>query len=209
MEKRNAKNDFIIAFWKLYEKKRIEKISIRELSQTTGYNRTTFYVYFHNIYDLLDEAIINLLSPIKENIDCIQNLIDFSSMEKIFLSFFYENDKCIQLILNNNHHYILEDRAKEIIIPMLKDKLINQASHGISMDYIIEYQISAIFGVLRLWFWDSDKKISKEELAHILFEISTKGVFPILNQKFEKSKLDPLNNDKEIINDIKYKDNYK
>ena len=44
MEKRDAKAEFLTAFWKLYEKKELEKISIRELCQTAGYNRTTFYV---------------------------------------------------------------------------------------------------------------------------------------------------------------------
>jgi AcrR family transcriptional regulator len=212
MEKTNTKNNFITAFWKLYEQKRIEKISIRELCETAGYNRTTFYVHFYDIYDLLDEAIVNLVSPIRDNIGCIQSLkslIDFNSIENVFVAFFNENNKYIQLILKN-HPYILEDKAKEVIIPIIKEKLINQDNSSIWIDYIIQYQISAIFGVLKFWYQDSDRKISKEELAHILFEISTKGVFPMINQNFIESQLTPSSHDKEIIDniihDIKHKD---
>ncbi len=125
---RNTKNNFITAFWKLYEQKRIERISIRELCETAEYNRTTFYVYFHDIHDLFDEAIVTLISPIKDNIGCIQSLkslIDFNSIENIFVAFFNENNKYIQLILKNNSS-ILEDKIKEFIIPMIKEKLINQ-----------------------------------------------------------------------------------
>lgn len=66
MEKRDAKAEFLTAFWKLYEKKELEKISIRELCQTAGYNRTTFYVYYDDIYDLLDKAIESIFLPIRE-----------------------------------------------------------------------------------------------------------------------------------------------
>ncbi|CEN87006.1 TetR/AcrR family transcriptional regulator [Paraclostridium sordellii] len=206
MEKINTKNNFITAFWKLYGQKRIEKISIRELCEIAGYNRTTFYVYFHDIYDLLDESILTLISPIRDNIGCIQNLkslIDFNSIENIFLAFFNENNKYIQLILKN-HPHTLEDKLKEVIIPTIKEKLINQDNSSIWIDYIIQYQISAIFGVLKFWYKDSDKRISKEELAHILFEISTKGVFLMLNHNLIESQLTPSNHDKEIIENIIY-----
>lgn len=192
MEKRNTRNDFIIAFWKLYENKRIEKISIRELCETAGYNRTTFYTYFHDIYDLLDESVVDLVSPIKNDINFInnfQNLVTSNSIEKIFLKFFSKNNKYIQLLLNNNHHSILEDKAKEIIVPQLKKMLIDTSNSSISIDYIIEYQISAIFGVLRYWFKDKELKLSKEELAHMLFELSTQGVFLTLNKNLSSQSI--------------------
>ena len=205
MEKRNTKNNFFIAFWKLYEKKNIEKISIRELCETAGYNRTTFYVYFHDIYDLLDEAVTNLVSPFRDNINflqSLQSLVDSNSIEKIFLTFLNKNNKYIQLLINNNHHYILEDKVKEIIISKLKENIINEANSSIYIDYIIEYQISAIFGVLRYWFKDKNAKISKEELAHMLFEISTQGVFLIISQQCTNVKLSPSDYDKQVIDNI-------
>ena len=64
MKSMSTKGNFITAFWQLYEDKRIEKISIRELCQVAGYNRATFYAHFKDIYDLVDKAIIILVSPI-------------------------------------------------------------------------------------------------------------------------------------------------
>ena len=75
MAKRDAKAEFLTAFWKLYERNEIEKISIRELCQAAGYNRTTFYVYYDDIYDLLDKAIESIFLPIREE---IIRRIDFS-----------------------------------------------------------------------------------------------------------------------------------
>lgn len=40
------------AFWTLYTKKPIEKISIKEITDLAGYNRGTFYLYYKDVYDL-------------------------------------------------------------------------------------------------------------------------------------------------------------
>ncbi len=87
MEKRSAKAEFITAFWKLYEKKQLEKISIREICQLAGYNRTTFYAYYDNIYDLLNKAVDHIFIPIKENLLANQDisiLFQENLIEKLF-----------------------------------------------------------------------------------------------------------------------------
>ena len=56
-----TKENFITSFWQLYQDKPVQKISIRELCATAGYNRTTFYDHFRDIYDLLEQAIYQIL----------------------------------------------------------------------------------------------------------------------------------------------------
>ena len=43
------------AFWELYRERPIEKISVREITDRAGYNRATFYLYYHDVYELLEE----------------------------------------------------------------------------------------------------------------------------------------------------------
>jgi AcrR family transcriptional regulator len=42
------------SFCRLYSKKPIEKISVLEITRKAGYNRSTFYQYFSDIYEMLD-----------------------------------------------------------------------------------------------------------------------------------------------------------
>jgi AcrR family transcriptional regulator len=44
----------------LLEKKDIAFISVTEITQKAGVNRSTFYLHYENIYDLLEETIENL-----------------------------------------------------------------------------------------------------------------------------------------------------
>ena len=191
MESMSTKGNFITAFWKLYEDKKIEKISIRELCEVAGYNRTTFYDHFHDIYDLVDNAIIILVSPILNNVKSLENLdslLDFNFIENIFLAFFDKNNKYIQLILKNDPH-ILEYKAKEIIIPLAKKKILSKHDDDVLLDCVIQYQISAVWGLLRFWHEDGCSRISREDLSRVIFEISTKGVFSLVNESFINSRL--------------------
>src|SRR5690554_1199827 len=59
---------FIDVFCELYSQKPIEKISIKEITNKSGYNRSTFYQYFTDIYELLDFVENDLLNYIKEGL---------------------------------------------------------------------------------------------------------------------------------------------
>jgi|GEM_PF-4895118 len=67
------------AFIKLYkEKKRLDDITVIELCELSDCTRTTFYAYFNNIYDLLQEIENELLSMIdailsKRDLNAIKN----------------------------------------------------------------------------------------------------------------------------------------
>ena len=44
------------AFFDLYATKKIEHISIKEITDNAHLNRGTFYVYYRDIYDLLERT---------------------------------------------------------------------------------------------------------------------------------------------------------
>ena len=61
-----TKQNLIDAFWSLYCEKRIEKITVKEITQMAGYNRGTFYEYFTDVYDVLDQIELSLVPTLNE-----------------------------------------------------------------------------------------------------------------------------------------------
>jgi AcrR family transcriptional regulator len=61
-----TKQNLIDAFWALYCEKRIEKITVKEITQKAGYNRGTFYEYFTDIYDVLNQIEESLIPTLDE-----------------------------------------------------------------------------------------------------------------------------------------------
>ena len=51
-----TKLDILDAFLDVAKTKEVKKITIKDITQKAGYNRSTFYRYFTNIYDIQDYA---------------------------------------------------------------------------------------------------------------------------------------------------------
>ena len=185
MEKRDAKAEFLTAFWKLYEKKELEKISIRELCQTAGYNRTTFYVYYDDIYDLLDKAIESIFLPIREE---IIRRIDFSralqvsAFGEIFLQALRKEDTHIELLFKRHHYLLLGEKLKKEWMALLREKYSGREVDFSFLEYVLEYQLSAVMGVIKYWL-QTGKKLSQQELVRRIYRISEKGVFSIVREE--------------------------
>ena len=48
-------------------------------------------------------------------------------------------------------------------------------------DYLIEYHINAVFGLINFWI-NNNKNITIDELFRLLYKISTKGVITVIEE---------------------------
>ena len=101
----STRRDFISAFCEYYREKPIEKVTVKEISEKAGYSRVTFYNYFKDPYDLLnqieEEFILNFTKAIHDNIE----------QDRLMDNFLYTFDKLInenemysQILLTNSHN---------------------------------------------------------------------------------------------------------
>ncbi len=190
MEKRDTKADFLTAFWKLYEKKEINKISIGELCRLAGYNRTTFYVYYKDIYDLLNKAVESIFMPIKEELLSsldFTNILEEDIIEKLFSNMLQRNEKYIELLFLHQHYLILAEKLKGEFLALMRKELKDNAGSLESVEYIFEYQVSAVFGVIKYWF-QSGKKLSESDLAELIYSISTRGALPSIRAELTEKQ---------------------
>lgn len=89
MEKKESKyfytaqlmNQALIA---LLEKKDIEFITVTEITKKAGVNRSTFYLHYENIYELLEETIANLNKEFLSSFDA-QTPLKIKSKKDAFL----------------------------------------------------------------------------------------------------------------------------
>ena len=171
-----TKNSFIVSFCKLYMKKPIEKISIRELTDTAGYNRTTFYNYFSDIYDVLDYIENSSIRYVKKNI-----IIDMKkeNPSKQFINTFlniYENwESYIKVLLSNQNSAHFTDRLKKELFNSCMDAF-NLPKNNIRAEYILDFYLSAIISVISRWI-RNQSEMSSLEMANLLEDMLTNNIF--------------------------------
>ena len=88
----NTKQILTDAFWKLYREKSIDKITVREITQLAGYNRSTFYEYFCDVYDVLQQLENSLMEKLRDRSGVprqgmlVPYILDLNAAEASFVS---------------------------------------------------------------------------------------------------------------------------
>lgn len=191
------------ALIELLNKKEYELITIKEICKKAGVNRSTFYLHYDNIDDLLCETIENT--------------------NKNFFSIFSENDKDMAKKIQGNNKKDLIFITPEYLLPYLnyikKNKVVFQVSakHPNLMQsnkkyqflqdkilypifsrfdiqesqkkFISAYYINGVYAIIDEWI----KNGCKEEISMIC-EIIINCVRPFENEYEKKEKIDCIRN---------------
>lgn len=97
-----TKQDLIDAFWTIYCEKRIEKVTVKEITQRAGYNRSTFYEYFIDVYDVLEQIESSIIPNINEIPPIATSAGDLGMPLDIFLGLYEKNEKYYSVLLGDN-----------------------------------------------------------------------------------------------------------
>lgn len=139
------------AFWGLYCQKKIEAITVKEITDAAGYHRSTFYEYFVDIYDVLNQLEESLLESIKEEV--VKRLDDFQNEEFIKgLADLYESKgKYLSVLLGENGDPFYANKLKAVMRPVLLE-MFGLSEGEIHTAYIFEFGFSAILSTITYWY---------------------------------------------------------
>ncbi len=149
----------------LLEKKEFEYITIKEICEVAGVNRSTFYLHYENISDLLNETTRYILDKhfsyydVDKN-DMIGHLNEFERPDLIFitnkyltpyLTFIKENRRVFRLAIKRfdilNMKSVYDQMFKYIFEPILEKFHIPEKERV----YVIKFYLSGIFAIVSEW----------------------------------------------------------
>ena len=91
----------------LLEKKDIDFITVTEITKKAGVNRSTFYLHYEDVYELLEETIENLSKQFAQSFNQNTNAVGQSQQDAFFitdkhlvpyLSFVKQNKRVLKLV---------------------------------------------------------------------------------------------------------------
>ncbi len=164
-----TRQNLIDAFWELYCEKRIEKITVREITTKAGYNRSTFYEYFNDVYDVLEQIEESLLPNIEDMPPLLPTMGNESVPIDSFIKLYSSSSKYYTVLLGDNGDPAFAGKIKNGIKTKLLEQLETSESN-MEIDYTLEYMLSAMIGILTYWF-KNNENISKEDLVKLMYEL--------------------------------------
>lgn len=162
------------AFWKLYSKRSIDKVTVKDICNLAGYNRSTFYQYYTDVYDVLHKFENQLLHEVDE---FVENLVKQANspnasqaLEAIF-EIFARLNKYITVLLGPHGDTEFTHKVVENLKPIwIKYFFRNDESYTpAEVDLLMEYYISGLLAMYQKWFFNNNG-VSIERIIQLSYE---------------------------------------
>jgi len=157
----HTKQNIVEAFWSLYGEKKLTQISVKEITEKAGYNRSTFYSYFNNTEEVLNYVVKELFVKARE-IGKFHNGYMHKSMStdpnfeeernQEFIQFYIENSKYLSVLFDKMKTPIFSKHLWNLIHPRyleFMEKLAEEEQRELA--YLIEYNFCGIFAMIAKW----------------------------------------------------------
>jgi len=162
------------AFWDLYSKEGIGKISVREIVNKAGYNRSTFYEYFTDVYDVLEQIEASILPDIEKHQDIIMNTGPYLPIEHL-IEVYSQNKKYFAVLLGKNGDPAFQEKIKNVYKALVRPLFQSLGTDDFILECTLEYGISAYLGMMTYCF-TREENPDIEKMVQLLWSFMNEGV---------------------------------
>ena len=167
---------------KLMKEKSIKDITVRELADEVDINRSTFYLHYKDIFDMVEKIenrltadVISTMEELSRNRINKTTLLEF--LTDIFETIYSNSDLCA-VMLSKNGDISFQNKLKEIIyqktFDIIKARLCRKAS-----EYEIRvtsgFFIAGILGIIEIWLSDISAG-TPDQMAETAFRLIENGI---------------------------------
>ncbi|MDD6011589.1 MAG: TetR/AcrR family transcriptional regulator [Oscillospiraceae bacterium] len=167
---RKTKKSLRDSLFALLGEKNIDQITVTELTRRADLNRSTFYLYYNDVYDMMDKIQTEIYQVMTETvINCVSSFSvpeDFEKYCAAFLTFCKENYTLCCFVTRNDCKNQLADKIKADIRNVIPDSAVAFEKTD-PRYYLTSFALSAIISVTMEWMNDG-MNIPPEEMARFL-----------------------------------------
>ena len=175
------------AFLELLSKKDFEYITVKEICAKAGVNRSTFYLHYETVSDLLGESVKYVNSSFLEYIksdsgefikgikDCPIDKLYLITPEYLnpYLNYIRENKRLFQTVTKNASALGLDETYGRMFDNVFTPILERYNVDSRDREYIMSFYIHGIYAVITQWLRD-DCKDSNEHIISVITQCVTR-----------------------------------
>lgn len=169
------------AFLELLEKKDFSYITVKEICEKAGVNRSTFYLHYETIGDLLEESVQYIINRFEKSMpvgtaDFLKNLPDRPLNELFlitpeyltpYLNFIKEHRRIFRTCVEQASVLKMDDAYLElnrnVLVPILNRFRVSQSEQK----YIMPFYINGLIAVINEWLKE-DCNDSVEQIISVI-----------------------------------------
>lgn len=172
----NAKKIILSAFYDLLQRQSINTISVSRIIEAAEVSKPTFYRYFYNKFDLLNQVFEDILAPMHEaglrltwREALCQTFVNVEANRAIFRNGFKAEEQFY--LRNHTMQQIFEGAVKEMLCR--KNVRIDDQAHFFSIRACVITHVAAMCG----WALDNHRQ-QPEEIVDLLMGTLPNNIYP-------------------------------
>ena len=164
----------------LLKEKKVQDITVRELTDMADLNRGTFYLHYKDVFDLLEKTEAELQEDFNQLV-CKHDAVDLKQRPSVIFneiySLVYDNADLIEILLGENGDLNFVNRLKQRIREKcLKDWMeVFRSGNAAAFDAFFSFIVSGCIGLVQYWL-QTGLKETPEQMAKLTEHIITKGI---------------------------------
>ena len=164
----------------LLKEKKVQDITVRELTDMADLNRGTFYLHYKDVFDLLEKTEAELQEDLNQLV-CKHDAVDLKQRPSVIFneiySLVYDNADLIEILLGENGDLNFVNRLKQLIREKcLKDWMeVFRSGNAAAFDAFFSFIVSGCIGLVQYWL-QTGLKETPEQMAKLTEHIITKGI---------------------------------
>ncbi len=160
----------------ILKEKAIYNIKVKELCDKAELNRTTFYKYYENIYDVLADIEYDVLKDSEQCISEIENICENQIKNTLYkqLCNIQKNKDIYYLLLINSADNEFYEKLMKKTIDFLKNK-IEQTNIDLkeNYEYIFSYIIAGTIDIIKKWLYENGT-LDANHITNLIYDLSNK-----------------------------------
>ena len=164
----------------LLKEKKVQDITVRELTDMADLNRGTFYLHYKDVFDLLEKTEAELQEDFNQLV-CKHDAVDLKQRPSVIFNEIYslvnDNADMIEILLGENGDLNFVNRLKQLIREKcLKDWMeVFRSGNAAAFDAFFSFIVSGCIGLVQYWL-QTGLKETPEQMAKLTEHIITKGI---------------------------------
>ena len=161
---------------RLMQKKSIKEITVKELVDEVDINRSTFYLHYSDIYQMLESIENEIAQAIEEYpLNLVQYGSSYPLIEHIFTILDNNKDICIALMGSNGDMGFVSRMEKMIAETVLRQLSGKFAADNRDVEYVYAFCLNGCVGMIKAWLSSENQESTKHmaELTHRMIENTT------------------------------------
>ena len=174
----------------LLKEKKVQDITVRELTDMADLNRGTFYLHYKDVFDLLEKTEAELQEDFNQLV-CKHDAVDLKQRPSVIFneiySLVYDNADLIEILLGENGDLNFLNRLKQLIREKcLKDWMeVFRTGNPAIFDAYFSFIVSGCVGLVQYWL-KTGMKETPGQLAKLTEQVIRKGIGVLDTDPFSK-----------------------